>query len=159
MQTKTDRLAPHDDVCFTAHLLSNGRYSTLVSASGGGYSALDGYALTRWVPDPTCDADGTHIYVRDVESGVFWTPAGGPVPPDDGHTFHCDGGTIEMRSSAHRIECATSICVSHAHDAELRRLTIRNDDAVARVLEAVRADGARPGSQCAAGVAPTAEPS
>ena len=125
---------PADDSTFTAYVLSNGRMSTLLSANGGGYCALDGIALTRWVPDPTRDVDGVHIYLRDVEQDVFWTPAGGPAP-GAGHTLRIVGGVAELRSTAHCIECTTTICVTPNDDVELRRLTLRNVAAVGRTLE------------------------
>ena len=37
------------------HILSNGRYSTLVTAAGSGYSRWNGLAITRWRADPTTD--------------------------------------------------------------------------------------------------------
>jgi N,N'-diacetylchitobiose phosphorylase len=126
--------APDDGGKFHAHLLSNGRFSTLLSANGGGFSALDGFAITRWVPDPTRDADGVHLYVRDVEHGVFWTPAGGPAPAG-GHTVHVDDGVATFRSSAHGIACTTAVCVSPAEDVELRRITLHNEGPAARTIE------------------------
>jgi cyclic beta-1,2-glucan synthetase len=116
------------------HLLSNGRFSTLLSAGGGGFSALDGFAVTRWVPDPTRDADGVHLYVRDVEHGVWWTPAGGPSP-GGGHTVHVDGGIATFRSSAHGMTCTTTICVSPGDDVEVRRIILHNEGPAARSIE------------------------
>ncbi|CAN5877345.1 hypothetical protein BH23GEM9_BH23GEM9_08310 [soil metagenome] len=116
------------------HLLSNGRFSTLLTANGGGFSALDGFAITRWVPDPTRDADGAHLYVRDVERDVFWTAAGGPAPAG-GHTVHVDHGVATFRSLAHDMTCTTTICVSPDDDVELRRITLHNDGRVARTIE------------------------
>ncbi|HEX6135891.1 MAG TPA: hypothetical protein VFZ24_18095 [Longimicrobiales bacterium] len=123
------------ECCYTAHLLSNGRYAILLSSNGGGYSALDGYALTRWVPDPTCDAAGTHLYVRDVESRTFWTVAGGPAAAEHGHTFRTAAGVAEFGSSVCGIECTMSVCVSPQHDVEVRRLTLRNTGERRRSLE------------------------
>jgi len=36
-------------------LLSNGRYSVLLTAAGSGYSVVDGMDVTRWREDTTCD--------------------------------------------------------------------------------------------------------
>ena len=40
------------------HLLSNGRYSTMLTAAGSGYSRWGDLALTRWREDATCDDFG-----------------------------------------------------------------------------------------------------
>ena len=37
------------------HLLSNGRYTTMLTAAGSGYSRWGDLALTRWREDATCD--------------------------------------------------------------------------------------------------------
>jgi cyclic beta-1,2-glucan synthetase len=134
MQSQDPSPLPDDESMFTAHVLSNGRMSTLLTANGGGFSALDGIALTRWVPDPTRDAYGVHIYVRDVERDVFWTTAGGPAP-GAGHTLSIVGNVAELRTTAHCIECTTTICVSPGDDVELRRLTLRNAAQGTRTLE------------------------
>ncbi|HEX6308760.1 MAG TPA: hypothetical protein VFZ69_11260 [Longimicrobiales bacterium] len=135
MKAAPDPLDPPTDCCYAAHLLSNGRYSILLSAGGGGFSALDGYALTRWVPDPVCDAAGTHIYVRDLASRVFWTAAGGPAAPRGGHVFRTSGGVAEFDSAECGIECRTTVCVSPQHDIELRRLALRNTGDRTRTLD------------------------
>ena len=59
--------------------LANGRYATLLTAAGTGYSAWGELALTRWNADPTEDGDGFFLYLRDLDSGVFWS-MGQPVP-------------------------------------------------------------------------------
>ncbi|MGH9374174.1 MAG: glucoamylase family protein, partial [Vicinamibacterales bacterium] len=62
-----------------AHLLSNGRYHVMVSSAGGGYSRWRDLAVTRWREDPTRDCWGTFTYLRDVDSGKFWSVAYQPT--------------------------------------------------------------------------------
>ncbi len=50
------------------HYLSNGHYSLLITAAGGGYSAWKDIDLTRWRPDTTLDNWGTWIYIQDQET-------------------------------------------------------------------------------------------
>ena len=57
------------------HLLSNGRYHVAVTAAGGGYSRWRDLAVTRWREDSTRDCWGTFCYLRDVETGEFWSTA------------------------------------------------------------------------------------
>ncbi|MEY6430810.1 glycosyl transferase [Thioalkalicoccus limnaeus] len=56
-----------------AHRLSNGRYEVLISASGAGQSRWGRIALTRWHDDPVQDDLGSFVYLRDDESGRFWS--------------------------------------------------------------------------------------
>src|SRR5690348_13005277 len=62
-----------------ALLLANGRMASLVSDAGSGGIVRGRLAVTRWVPDRTCDADGQWLYVRDVESGALWSAGLQPV--------------------------------------------------------------------------------
>ena len=66
------------------HLLSNGRYSTMVTAAGSGYSRWHDIAITRWREDVTCDGWGAYIFLRDVRSGEIWSAGYQPsvVEPD-----------------------------------------------------------------------------
>ena len=134
--------------------LANGRYATLLTAAGTGYSAWGDLALTRWNADPTEDGDGFFLYLRDPASGAFWS-MGQPVPktPD----FRADrfgAGLIELARRDHGIEARLEVCVPERGDLELRRLTLRNlGDRPRRleltsyaevVLNALAADAAHP---------------
>ena len=71
--------SPHDLIPRT-HLLSNGRYSVMVTTAGSGYSRWRHMAVTRWREDVTRDPWGSFLYVRDTSSGAVWSagyqPAG-----------------------------------------------------------------------------------
>jgi hypothetical protein len=58
--------APH------ARVLSNGRYTTLVTSGGGGFSDCDWYAVTRWTGDRVSDQEGVLVYLRDLDSNEVW---------------------------------------------------------------------------------------
>ena len=66
-------------------LLSNDRYSVLLTASGGGYSIVDGMDVTRWREDATRDCWGQYCYIRDLDDDSIWSagrqPAGPHVAP------------------------------------------------------------------------------
>ncbi len=54
-------------------LLSNGRYTAMLTAAGSGYSRWQDFAVTRWREDATCDDWGSYIFLRDVDSGEIWS--------------------------------------------------------------------------------------
>src|SRR6185436_16209966 len=64
--------SPHDSAPQT-HLLSNGRYSVMVSAAGSGYSRWNELAITRWREDATRDDTGSFFLLRDVDTGRVWS--------------------------------------------------------------------------------------
>ena len=61
------------------HLLSNGNYSLMMTAAGGGYSRWRGLAVTRWREDATRDNWGSFIYLRDLRSGKVWSAGYQPI--------------------------------------------------------------------------------
>ena len=59
------------------HLLSNDRYSVMLTAAGSGYSRWGNLAVTRWREDATCDDWGSYVYFRDVETDAVWSAGTG----------------------------------------------------------------------------------
>src|SRR5579864_6207800 len=127
--------SPHTDVPHT-QFLSNGNYVTAVTNAGGGWSAWKGLAVTRWHQDPTCDAGGQFLYLRDVRSGAVWSPTFHPTRVDASDslvTFRTDRVTIARRD--HDVSTQLDIVVSPEDDIEVRRLTVTNLDDRVRELE------------------------
>ncbi|WP_208435571.1 GH36-type glycosyl hydrolase domain-containing protein [Bartonella phoceensis] len=60
-------------------LLSNGSYSTMLSASGSGYSRWHDYAITRFIPDATEDQQGILFFLRDTHNGRWWSITAEPT--------------------------------------------------------------------------------
>ena len=108
-------------------LLSNGRYRTLVTLAGGGYSALGDILLTRWSGDPTRDADGWFFYLRDRDSGDCWSAGHQPVrrPPERYEGYFKGGIAVILREDL-GIETRTEIAIEGDRDVEWRRITVTN---------------------------------
>jgi len=68
-----------DTPMIETHLLSNGKYSVMVTNSGGGYSRWKNLAVTRWHEDAALDNEGMFIYLRDMKTGEFWSTAYQPT--------------------------------------------------------------------------------
>jgi cyclic beta-1,2-glucan synthetase len=118
------------------HLLSNGSYSVMVTNSGGGYSRWRDLAVTRWREDLTLDGWGSFCYVRDLETGDFWSAAFQPSGRDADHyevTFAPDRAVIRRRDED--IELHTEITVSPEDDAEIRRVSVTNHSRAIREIE------------------------
>ncbi|UNF43904.1 protein ndvB [Bartonella krasnovii] len=60
-------------------LLSHGSYSTMLTANGSGYSRWHDYAITRFIPDATEDQQGTLFFLRETDSGRWWSVTGEPT--------------------------------------------------------------------------------
>ncbi|OWK18618.1 hypothetical protein AJ88_07355 [Mesorhizobium amorphae CCBAU 01583] len=57
----------------STNVMSNGRYSVMVTATGSGYSRFGELAVTRWQPDPTEDRLGSYVFLRDAGTGDWWS--------------------------------------------------------------------------------------
>ena len=117
-------------------LLSNGTYSVMVSAAGGGYSRWGDIAVTRWREDPTLDQYGQFLYVRDVGStGVFSTAYQPTRVLTEGNEVCFSVDRVEHRRTRDGIDVHTSIVVSSEDDAEIRTVTLSNQSGRPRELE------------------------
>jgi len=117
-------------------LLSNGRYHGMLTHAGGGYSRHGDLSLTRWREDGTTDAWGTFCYLRDVDSGDFWSAAYQPtcVPLDNYEAIFTDA-KAEFRGALHGCESHLQVAISAEDDIELRRLRLTNRSRRTRTVE------------------------
>jgi cyclic beta-1,2-glucan synthetase len=118
------------------HLLSNGRFATMVTASGSGYSRWGEMAVTRWREDATCDDFGSYIFIRDVRSGEVWSAGFQPtgVEPDEYKVTFFEDRAEYIRHDGTLIT-TLEVLVSAEDDAEVRRVTISNSGPYVRELE------------------------
>ncbi|MGK2913231.1 MAG: GH36-type glycosyl hydrolase domain-containing protein [Porticoccaceae bacterium] len=117
-------------------LLSNGRYQVMITNAGGGYSRWKELAVTRWREDSTCDNWGSFLYLRDLDSGEFWSATHQPTLKwADSYTAMFPGGRAEYRRRDQDIETYTEIVVSPEDDIELRRLRLTNRSRTRRTIE------------------------
>ncbi|MFI4936096.1 MAG: GH36-type glycosyl hydrolase domain-containing protein [Caulobacterales bacterium] len=111
----------------STQLLSNSRYSVMLTAAGSGYSSWRDLAVTRWREDATCDDWGSYIYLRDVASGELWSAAYQPVglEPDAYEvTFNEDRADFARVDGS--LATNLQVLVSAEDDAEVRRVTVTN---------------------------------
>jgi len=108
-------------------LLSNGKYHVMVNAAGGGYSRWRDLAVTRWHDDPTLDGSGTLCYLRDVDSGKFWSCGHQPtLKIANAYEAIFTQAKAEIRRRDEQIDSHLEISVSPEDDIELRRITLTN---------------------------------
>ncbi|MDP4033955.1 MAG: glucoamylase family protein [Pseudorhodobacter sp.] len=120
----------------TAHLLSNGRYSVMLTPTGSGYSHWRNMAITRWRADATQDDQGSYILARDVQSGAIWSASFQPTRADASHhkAMFCEHH-VAFTHSQRRLTTATEVVVSAEDDAEARRVSLVNSGRRDREVE------------------------
>ena len=88
-----------------ANVLANPHFGTVISESGSAYTWSENaheFRLTPWGNDPVSDASGEAFYLRDEETGRYWSPmplpSRGAMPYVTRHGFgysvfeHTEGG-------------------------------------------------------------------
>ncbi|MBF0324502.1 MAG: glycosyl transferase [Alphaproteobacteria bacterium] len=117
-------------------LLSNGRFATMLTTAGSGYSRWGNMAVTRWREDSTCDDSGSAIFLCDTQSGAFWSAGLQPtaIEPDEYHVaFNEDRAEFTRRDGT--LTTSMEVLVSPEDDAEVRRVSISNSGPLSRVIE------------------------
>lgn len=117
-------------------VMSNGRYSVMVTATGSGYSRWGELAVTRWQPDPTEDRLGSYIFLRDAGTGDWWSATSEPKQATDEkvQTLFSDDKASFVKSVGSlrsEVEC---IVISEGN-GEGRRVTLFNDGPTDRHIE------------------------
>lgn len=117
-------------------LLSNGRYQVMITNSGGGYSHWKDLSVTRWREDSTLDNYGIFCYIKDTESGRFWSNTYHPTlhPPTNYEAIFSQGH-VEFRRIDYGFITKTEIVVSPEDDTEMRKIRVTNRTTSVKVLE------------------------
>jgi cyclic beta-1,2-glucan synthetase len=118
------------------HLLSNGRYTVMLTAAGSGASRWRDIAVSRWREDPTCDDWGSYIFLRDVDGGDVWSAGFQPTrrePDSYAVTFNEDRAEFVRRDGD--LTTSMTVLVSAEDDSEVRRVSITNSGTEPRVIE------------------------
>ncbi len=127
--------SPHSRVPRT-HLLSNGRYSIMVTGAGSGYSRWGDIDVTRWREDATRDAWGSYIFLRDMRTGDVWSTGYQPsaIEPENYEVVFSED-RVEIQREDGAIATSLVIAVSAEDDAEIRRVSITNHGSRTRDIE------------------------
>jgi cyclic beta-1,2-glucan synthetase len=98
-----------------------------MTASGMGSSVCDGHALTRWTGDRVEDPHGWFVYLRDLDSGRWWSAGRRPsrTAPDWSEAV-VRPGRVDLRRIDQGIECCLEACVAPSAAVEIRRITLVN---------------------------------
>jgi cyclic beta-1,2-glucan synthetase len=123
------------------NVFANPQFGTMVSEVGAGFSwhrNSQSNRLLPWSNDPISDPSGDAIYIRDEETGQFWSPTPAPIRELDAYrTRHGQGYSVfEHNSHAIEQELVTFVPMDDAGGATLRiqRLELRNRSASRRRL-------------------------
>ncbi len=111
----------------TVAVMSNGRLSMLLDASGAGRLRMDGTAITRWRPDPAADVWGEFLFIRDLASGRWWSASAAPgFDPAIDYSARLFDYKANFTALGEGIYCETEVILSDDLDARGARVKLRN---------------------------------
>jgi cellobiose phosphorylase len=119
------------------NVLANPSFGTVVSESGSAYTWAENsheFRLTPWSNDPVQDTTGEAFYVRDEQTGQYWSPtplpAGGATPHVIRHGF----GYTVFEHTEHGIASELWIYVAMDAPVKFAVLKLRNESGRQRRL-------------------------
>ena len=123
------------------NVIANPTFGTIVSESGSGftwYGNSQRNRLTQWLNDPVMDPPSEALYIRDEETGVYWTPTPLPIREETAYrTRHGAGYTVfEHNSQGIEQELTVFVPVDEkgGEPVKLQRLWLKNDSSRHRKL-------------------------
>ncbi len=114
------------------NVIANPAFGFMVSESGSGFSWYGNSQrnrLTNWSNDPVLDPASEAIYIRDEESGDFWTPTAAPIREKNAYRARHGAGYSVFEHNSHGIEQELTVFVPLNQDGgdpiklQLLRLT------------------------------------
>ena len=120
-----------------SNVISNPHFGTVISERGGAYTWGENsqqFRLTPWYNDPVGDASGEALYIRDEESGQFWSAAAQPAQGETPYTCRHGFGYSVFEHKEFGI--ASELWVYVAVDAPIKFsvLKVRNESGASRRL-------------------------
>jgi cyclic beta-1,2-glucan synthetase len=115
------------------NVMANPVFGALVSESGSGscwYGNSQSNRLTPWNNDPVSDPSSEAIYIRDEDTGIFWSPTPLPIRELDAYRARHGQGYTEFEHNSHALEQTLLTFVpvqkDKADPIRVQRLRVRN---------------------------------
>ncbi|WP_373001679.1 GH36-type glycosyl hydrolase domain-containing protein [Marinobacter sp.] len=109
-----------------ANVIASPHIGTVISESGSAYTWVGNaheFRLTSWHNDPLSDASGEALYIRDEETGAFWSPS--PLPARGRSGYVCRHGFGYSVFEHLEADIASELFTYVAMDAPVKFLVIK----------------------------------
>ncbi|HEX9714571.1 MAG TPA: glucoamylase family protein, partial [Desulfurivibrionaceae bacterium] len=123
------------------NIIANPTFGTMVSETGSGftwYGNSQRNRLTGWSNDPVLDPASEALYLRDEESGVFWSPTAAPIREETAYRARHGAGYTVFEHNSNGIEQELTVFVpvdeQGGQPIKLQRLRLTNGSARRRRL-------------------------
>lgn len=120
-----------------ANVLANPQFGSVVSENGVSYTWMNNaheYRLTPWSNDPVSDLGGEAFYIRDEESGQFWSPSPLPTRSATPYVIRHGFGYSVFENSTGGIRSELSVYVALDATVKFSVLKLSNESSRPRKL-------------------------
>ncbi|MDX9989607.1 GH36-type glycosyl hydrolase domain-containing protein [Thiothrix unzii] len=121
------------------NVLANPHFGTVISESGQAYTWGENaheYRLTPWHNDPVSDLSGEALYLRDEDSGEFWSPTSLPCPGTGAYISRHGFGYSVFEHNENGIYSELTVFVALDASVKFSVLKVRNASGRTRQLSA-----------------------
>ena len=115
------------------NVIANPSFGTMVSETGSGftwYGNSQRNRLTSWSNDPVLDPASEALYIRDEESGAFWSPTAAPIREETAYRSRHGAGYTVFEHNSNGIEQELTVFVpvdaKGGAPVKLQRLRLTN---------------------------------
>ncbi|WFD11662.1 GH36-type glycosyl hydrolase domain-containing protein [Tepidibacter hydrothermalis] len=129
----------YDDINYgipRCHILSNGKYLSMVTDCGCGYIKKNRLQISRWREDLVTGNYGLYIFVKNLNNNDIFSTTYKPIDTKPDYykvRFHQD--KAEFIRKDNYITTNTQVIVSTEDDAEIRKVTITNNSNESAIIE------------------------
>lgn len=123
------------------NVMANPGFGAIISETGAGFTWQGNSQrnrLTQWSNDPVMDPPPEAIFLRDEDTGLYWTPTASPVREESAYRARHGAGYSVFEHNSHGIEQELTVFVplddKGGEPIKLQRLVLRNASGRSRRL-------------------------
>ena len=122
-----------------ANVIANRHFGTIVTASGSAFTWSGNSRenrLTAFANDPVADPTGEALFIRDEESGEYWSPTPGPVvrSGSDRYLVQHSAGLTQFSGTTSGVDHALDVFVDVDDPVKFSLLALTNSGSAPRTL-------------------------
>jgi cyclic beta-1,2-glucan synthetase len=126
------------------NIIASPEFGTMVSETGAGftwYGNSQRNRLTQWSNDPVMDPSPEAIFIRDEDSGLYWTPTANPIREESAYRARHGAGYSVYEHNSHGIEQELTVFIplndKGGEPLKLQQLVLSNSTGRMRTLSLI----------------------
>lgn len=121
------------------NVIANPKFGTIITEVGSSYSWSQNsreYKLTPWSNDPLLDMSGEAIFLRDKQSGKYWSPLPQPLRDESSYIVRHGQGYSVFEHTSNHIKQEITIYVPLEQNMKVVRVKLKNTTSSEKFISA-----------------------